>query len=93
MKKRKLPAAPGQPRNGAFECRVDSRGRITLPKTVREYMHLEAGDRIEFTIRPMGGTRLGSAVPDQYYAVLKRLKRTVPKDIDLSSEDGATIRS
>lgn len=83
MKKRRPPRVPGWLRHGAFERKIDSRGRITLPSEVREYMHLETGDRIEFTIRPMGETRFGAARPDQYYAVLKRLEGTISRDIDL----------
>lgn len=83
MKKRRPPTVPGWLRHGVFECRVDSRGRITLPSVVREYMHLEAGDKIQFTMHSMCETGLGSAVPDQYYAVLNRMRKAVAPDVDL----------
>ena len=33
---------------------LEARGRITMPKAVREHMHLEPGDRIEFVLLPAG---------------------------------------
>ena len=83
MKKRKTPRVGGQLRDGGFECRVDKRGRITLPKSVREHMRLKPGDRIQVTIYPLGRSRIGSDSPDCYYAELKRLKGTISKSIDL----------
>ena len=38
------------PKNATLEAR----GRITLPKAVREHMHLKPGDRIEFVLLPVG---------------------------------------
>jgi AbrB family looped-hinge helix DNA binding protein len=83
MKEGKLSTVPGGVRHETFECRVDNYGRITIPKAVRERMHWEAGDRIKFTIRPMGTNIVNSGVPDQYYLVLKPLRGKIPADINL----------
>jgi antitoxin PrlF len=51
----------------SFEARLDKRGRFTLPKVIREYMHINPGDRIQlFTIL--------SAYPvlDAFLALLER---------------------
>jgi AbrB family looped-hinge helix DNA binding protein len=82
-RKRKMSNARDWFRRGAFYCGVDHRGRITLPKRVREYMHLEAGDWIELTIHPIGKTRMGTGIPDQYCAMLSRAKGKISKDTDL----------
>jgi antitoxin PrlF len=37
---------------------VTSKGQITLPKAVREALHLDAGDRVEFAIRDDGVVEL-----------------------------------
>lgn len=33
---------------------LTSKGQITVPKAVREALHLESGDRIAFEVRPDG---------------------------------------
>ena len=33
------------------DAKVTSKGQITIPKAVRERLHLEAGDRVSFDIR------------------------------------------
>lgn len=37
---------------------ITSKGQITLPREVREHLHLSEGDRVEFLIEPEGGVRL-----------------------------------
>jgi AbrB family looped-hinge helix DNA binding protein len=37
---------------------VTSKGQITLPRQVREHLHLTEGDRIDFLIEPGGEVRL-----------------------------------
>ena len=39
---------------------LTSKGQITLPKEVREYLHLAEGDRIEFLIEAGGEVKLRS---------------------------------
>ncbi|MEA3244968.1 MAG: AbrB/MazE/SpoVT family DNA-binding domain-containing protein [Gemmatimonadota bacterium] len=36
------------------EARVTSKGQITIPKAVRERLHLEAGDAVVFDVRDDG---------------------------------------
>lgn len=43
--------------------KVDSRGRITLPKYVRQHLGIGPGDRIEFELLPDGGGVLMQATP------------------------------
>ena len=37
---------------------ITSKGQITLPKQVREHLHLSEGDRVDFEIDAEGGVRL-----------------------------------
>lgn len=37
---------------------VTSKGQITIPKTIRERLRLEAGDKIDFRVDPDGSVRM-----------------------------------
>ena len=37
-----------------MESKVTSRGRVTIPKVLREHLHLKPGDRIKFFLHPDG---------------------------------------
>ena len=37
---------------------VTSKGQITLPKEVRDHLHLAEGDRVEFVIQPQGDVQI-----------------------------------
>ena len=48
---------------------LTSKGQITLPKDVREHLHVAEGDRIEFVIEPDGLVRVrtvSGSVQDLY---------------------------
>ena len=36
------------------EAKMTSKGQVTIPKAVRETLHLEPGDRVSFSVRPNG---------------------------------------
>lgn len=57
-----------------MQATISSKGQVTLPKALRERLHLTAGDRLEFIIDEKGDVRL----------ILKRrsvrkLKRVLPR--------------
>lgn len=37
---------------------VTSKGQITLPKSIREHLHVDQGDQVEFVIGPAGDVEL-----------------------------------
>ncbi len=37
---------------------VTSKGQVTIPLAVRDSMHLQMGDRVEFTVEPDGSAKL-----------------------------------
>jgi AbrB family looped-hinge helix DNA binding protein len=43
---------------------VTSKGQITLPKVVREVLHLDPGDRVAFTLRDDGVVELRPETDD-----------------------------
>jgi antitoxin PrlF len=76
-----------------MEATLSSRGQATIPKAVRERLHLKPGDRFKFFFHPDGVIILPK-VPTS------RLKGMIPKhdrpasveDIDAAVEAGATHR-
>lgn len=57
-----------------MQATLTSKGQITIPKQVRDLLHLKIGDRIEFFLDEAGDCRV---VP--VTASIKRLKGMVPK--------------
>ncbi len=53
---------------------ITSKGQITLPKALRDMLHLEPGDRVEFIVETDGVVRM---VPRK--ASVKELKGMLPK--------------
>lgn len=41
-----------------MQATVTSKGQITLPKALRDQLHLVAGDRVEFIIEPNNAVRM-----------------------------------
>ena len=37
---------------------LTSKGQITLPKSIRDHLHVDAGDRLEFAIQADGSVRI-----------------------------------
>ncbi|MDZ7808837.1 MAG: type II toxin-antitoxin system PrlF family antitoxin [Arhodomonas sp.] len=53
---------------------LTSKGQVTLPKALRERLHLSAGDRIEFVIEDDGTVRMVAK-----HASVSRLRGMLPK--------------
>jgi antitoxin PrlF len=41
-----------------MQATVTSKGQITVPKKVRDHLHLAAGDQVAFFVEPDGSVRL-----------------------------------
>ncbi|MFN0070855.1 MAG: AbrB/MazE/SpoVT family DNA-binding domain-containing protein [Chloroflexota bacterium] len=46
---------------------MTTKGQITVPKEIRELLHLRAGDEIAFTVRPREGILLTKSIPDSVF--------------------------
>ena len=53
---------------------ITSKGQLTIPKNIRDHLHLQAGDKIEFIFDDEGGVRM---IP--LTVSLTNLKGMVPK--------------
>ena len=58
---------------------LTSKGQTTIPKEIRDYLHLHAGDKMEFVIEPDGVVSLRPATRDvaDLEGVLPKPKRPV----------------
>ena len=56
------------------ESTVTSKGQITIPKVVREVLHLDVGDTVYFDVRPDGTVVLmaRNAPVESLFGLLKR---------------------
>lgn len=41
-------------------AKITSKGQVTIPRTIREHLHVAEGDRIDFRVGEDGGVRLVS---------------------------------
>ena len=46
-----------------MESAITSKGQITIPKAIREYLHVKPGDRVKFFMHPDGTVVLLPKVP------------------------------
>ena len=73
-----------------MQATITSKGQVTVPKKVRDQLHLKAGDRIEFLVDEDGTVRV---VP--VTAKVTELKGMVPKPrraVSLEEMDEAIAR-
>jgi AbrB family looped-hinge helix DNA binding protein len=55
-----------------MESALSSKGQATIPKAVRDYLHIEPGDRIKFFLHPDGSVVILPKIP------ISSLKGIVP---------------
>jgi AbrB family looped-hinge helix DNA binding protein len=46
------------------ESTISSKGQVTVPKAIRQRLHLNAGDRLQFLVEADGSVRLAAATRD-----------------------------
>lgn len=69
-----MPTATIASRDQVTTAMITSKGQVTLPKTVRDHLHVDQGDRVEFVIQADGAVRvqrLASSVR-QLYGIVRR---------------------
>jgi antitoxin PrlF len=45
------------------ESAITSKGQVTIPKLIREHLHVKPGDRVKFFVHPNGSVVLLPKVP------------------------------
>ena len=71
-----------------MESAITSKGQATIPKAIREYLHLKPGDRVKFFVHPDGTVVLLPKLPGS--ALRGMLKATRHASLEEMNEAIAT---
>jgi len=74
-----------------MESAITSKGQATIPKEIREHLHLKPGDRVKFFIHPDGTVVLLPKVPVTRLRGIVKSRRRNPATTDEMKE--AVVRS
>jgi antitoxin PrlF len=77
-----------------MEATLSSKNQATIPKAVREYLHLKPGDRFKFFFQPDGAVVILPRIPTSTLkGSVAKLSRPVSADeMNTAIEAGATKR-
>jgi antitoxin PrlF len=77
-----------------MEATLSSKNQVTIPKQVREYLNLKAGDRFKFFLQPDGRVVILPKIPiSNLKGSVRKLARPVSlKEMDEGIAAGATER-
>lgn len=74
-----------------MESALTSKGQMTVPKAIREHLHLKPGDRVRFFVHPDGTVVLLPKLPiTALKGMLKTTKRASVEEINEAIAVGAT---
>jgi AbrB family looped-hinge helix DNA binding protein len=74
-----------------MESALSVKGQATIPKAVREYLHLGPGDRIKFFLHPDGTVVILPKLPASRLKGMVRTRRRVSLDgMDTAIAEGAS---
>jgi antitoxin PrlF len=74
-----------------MESALTVKGQATIPKAVREYLHLGPGDRIKFFLHPDGTVVILPKLPASRLKGIVRTRRRISLDeMDTAIAEGAS---
>jgi antitoxin PrlF len=77
-----------------MESALSVKGQATIPKAVRDYLHLGPGDRIKFFLHPDGTAVILPKLPAARLKGMVRAQRRVSLDeMDIAIAEGASAGS
>ena len=75
-----------------MESAITSKGQATIPKAVREHLHLKPGDRVKFFVHPDGSVVLLPKIPVSRLRGMLEPRRSGPvtlREMDQAIAEGA----
>ncbi len=77
-----------------MEATLSSKGQATIPKAVREFLHLKPGDRFKFFLSPDGTVAILPIIPMEKLkgSLVKRKRPTSVEEVNAAIEAAATMR-
>ena len=76
-----------------MESAITIKGQITIPKTIREHLHVKPGDRVKFFVHPNGTVFLLPKLPvSALRGIVKSSRRATLEEMDEAIADGITKR-
>jgi antitoxin PrlF len=67
-----------------MESALSVKGQATIPKAIREHLHLESGDRVKFFVHPDGSVVI---LPKVRVSVLKGMVRSPKRKASVEEMD------
>ena len=73
-----------------MESALSTRGQATIPRAIRDHLHLEPGDRIKFFLHPDGSVVILPKIPaSRLKGVVKSRKKASLQDMEAATAEGA----
>ena len=74
-----------------MESALSIKGQATIPKAIRDHLHLEAGDRIKFFVHPDGSVVILPKIPtSKLKGIVKARRRVSINDMETAIGESAT---
>ena len=74
-----------------MESALSLKGQTTIPKAIRDHLHLQPGDRIKFFLHPDGSVVILPKIPvSKLKGVVKASRRVFLEDMETAIGEGAT---
>ncbi len=65
-----------------MESALSIKGQATIPKTIREHLHLQPGDRVKFFVHPDGSVVILPKLPTSALRGMVSSRRRRPASLD-----------
>ena len=74
-----------------MDSALSIKGQATIPKAIRDHLHLGPGDRIKFFLHPDGSVVILPKIPaSRLKGIVKARHRSSLNDMETAIRDGAT---